>query len=263
MSKNKSPRGVPIRNNEIIQSNISEHLNQLLEQYLALLDQYQSLRTELTKSLSSGYISLAEANFLSTGRVKYGQDFYDERMQATKRLNSPLGEDDLIPSFELVQPTPGTPGSESKTNLVTHESSATTGKRVPNDPLRWFGILVPPALRNTQREFTDAVNIVPKLVEVIAQMDLCEKRIKEARKDVPPKFHFKSKDGGLSEHQTTAPSAQENQQPRSSMVFRRLHSLRIRISWIILELVGYEHIVSQPQPSVGPSPQGETENRKR
>ena len=30
-----------------------------------------------------GYIALAQANFSNSNRIRYGQDFYDERMQAT------------------------------------------------------------------------------------------------------------------------------------------------------------------------------------
>ena len=33
-----------------------------------------------------GYISLAQANFSNPHRIRYGQDFYDERMQATTRV---------------------------------------------------------------------------------------------------------------------------------------------------------------------------------
>jgi len=50
--------------------------------------------------------------------------------------------------------------------------------------LHWFGVLVPPALRTAQREFTVAVaEIVPKLVEVVAEMDLYERKIREAKND--------------------------------------------------------------------------------
>jgi hypothetical protein len=85
----------------------------------------------------------------------------------------------------LVQPSPNTPNSESKTNMTPDGvSPPSKARRVSSDPLNWFGILVPPALRTAQREFTDAVaDIVPKLVEVVAEMDLYERKIEEARDD--------------------------------------------------------------------------------
>jgi hypothetical protein len=77
-------------------------LDDLLEQYLNLLDQYQTTRQQLSTQLSSvrkivselgvttddqkGYISLAQANFSSTNRARYGQDYYDERMQALRKV---------------------------------------------------------------------------------------------------------------------------------------------------------------------------------
>lgn len=33
-----------------------------------------------------GYFSLAQANFNSSSRTRYGQDYYDERMQALRRV---------------------------------------------------------------------------------------------------------------------------------------------------------------------------------
>ncbi|KAI9857704.1 MAG: hypothetical protein M1813_008125 [Trichoglossum hirsutum] len=186
MSETKPLGDKSIRNNGIIQPNPSEHLSQLLEHYLALLDQYQSLQVKLSKLLSSGYISLAETNFLSSERIRYGQDFYDERMQATKllRINFPSGEDSFVPSFELAQPGQDAPKPESKTNLVSDNVSPPLAQqRASNDPLHWFGILVPPALRTAQREFIGAVDVLPKLAQVISQMDSYERKIEEARKD--------------------------------------------------------------------------------
>ncbi|KAI9769391.1 MAG: hypothetical protein M1840_004093 [Geoglossum simile] len=181
----KSQGSPPAKDNQNARSGFSDDLNQLLEHYLILLDQYQSLQTKLSKLLSSGYISLAEANFKSAGKIRYGQDFYDERMQATKNVTAPSENHYLIPSFELAEPSLKTPNSDSMTNTPPESASPPSkAKRLPSDPLHWFGILVPPALRTAQREFTGAVvDIVPQLVEVIAEMDLYERRIKEARND--------------------------------------------------------------------------------
>jgi hypothetical protein len=79
-------------------------LDDLFERYLNLLDQYQAARLELSTQLSSvcfsfiqlrirtwswlqkGFFSLAQANFATNSRVRYGKDYYDERMQATRRV---------------------------------------------------------------------------------------------------------------------------------------------------------------------------------
>ncbi|KAI4145277.1 MAG: hypothetical protein LQ340_006339, partial [Diploschistes diacapsis] len=63
-------------------------LSDLLERYLHLLDQYTTLRAQLSQDLSSGFLSLAQANFNAPSHVRrYGQDLYDERMRATLRVD--------------------------------------------------------------------------------------------------------------------------------------------------------------------------------
>ena len=73
-------------------------LNSLLERYLHLLDRYQILQQSLSQLLSrvrtdwlvmhttahtaQGYLSLAQANFSNPNHVRYGQEVYDDRMQA-------------------------------------------------------------------------------------------------------------------------------------------------------------------------------------
>ena len=101
-------------------SSLTQTLDDLLERYLILLHQYQTLQAQLSQTLSSvrsiffslcpskthqnrysqvrqrkktciltyqqGYLSLARANFQSTNRARYGQDFYDDRMQASTQM---------------------------------------------------------------------------------------------------------------------------------------------------------------------------------
>src|SRR5436305_5836411 len=66
-----------------------ERLDNLLETYLELLDEYTTLRTQLSKQLSDGFFSLASANHtsptLGSGR-RYGEEGYDERMKAHRRI---------------------------------------------------------------------------------------------------------------------------------------------------------------------------------
>ncbi|KAL2259630.1 hypothetical protein VTK26DRAFT_6635 [Humicola hyalothermophila] len=63
-------------------------IDALLHRYLALLDEYTTLRASLGALQASVFQSLARANFVSAqqhGRP-YGQDYYDERMQALRRV---------------------------------------------------------------------------------------------------------------------------------------------------------------------------------
>ncbi|KAL2816886.1 hypothetical protein BJX63DRAFT_128237 [Aspergillus granulosus] len=66
---------------ELIQS-----LDRLLERYLELLDKHQKLQGELASTLSSGFISLAHANYTCPPGRRYGADYYDERMKAIRTV---------------------------------------------------------------------------------------------------------------------------------------------------------------------------------
>lgn len=96
---------------------LTRRLDELLEQYLELLDQYTTLREEFSKSLADGYFSLARAQHTSSlgpGR-RYGQDGFDGRMKALKRVN--------IATRHATQYTGD--GSESKTVQYEPEDTQT------------------------------------------------------------------------------------------------------------------------------------------
>ncbi|KAI3336723.1 hypothetical protein HD806DRAFT_15819 [Xylariaceae sp. AK1471] len=63
-----------------------DHIDGLLERYLHLLHEYTSLREELTALQTGMYQNIARANFAAERGVRFGQDYYDDRMQASRRL---------------------------------------------------------------------------------------------------------------------------------------------------------------------------------
>ncbi|KAL2021048.1 hypothetical protein VTK56DRAFT_7703 [Thermocarpiscus australiensis] len=72
-------------------STATETIDQLLQRYLALLDEYTALRGALNALQAGLFQSLARANFAAERGVRYyGQDYYDERMQATRRVRITL-----------------------------------------------------------------------------------------------------------------------------------------------------------------------------
>ncbi|GAB1205753.1 hypothetical protein APSETT445_004432 [Aspergillus pseudonomiae] len=54
-----------------------------------------------------------------------------------------------------------------------------------SDPIRWYGILVPPFLRSAQKSFTEAVGgPLPELASVIVEMQAVEKEVKRVREKI-------------------------------------------------------------------------------
>ncbi|RYC64493.1 hypothetical protein CHU98_g1693 [Xylaria longipes] len=64
----------------------SDHIDNLLERYLHLLHEYTSLREELTTLQTGMYQNIARANFAAERGMRFGRDYYDDRMQASRRL---------------------------------------------------------------------------------------------------------------------------------------------------------------------------------
>ncbi|RAL06433.1 uncharacterized protein BO80DRAFT_396319 [Aspergillus ibericus CBS 121593] len=78
------PKQAPVAESPV---DLLQSLDNLLERYLHLLDQHQKLQAELGSKLSSGFFSLAQANYTCPPGRHYGADYYDERMKATKRVS--------------------------------------------------------------------------------------------------------------------------------------------------------------------------------
>ncbi|AEO69467.1 uncharacterized protein THITE_130489, partial [Thermothielavioides terrestris NRRL 8126] len=218
-----------------------ESIDSLLAHYLDLLDEYTRLRDALHTLQADMFQHLARANFSAERGVRYyGQDYYDERMQATRRVQIRLrgeggdvagkegsrtgsgsrsesgsGIEESKPLFTIrLHPAPGqeqqekqeqqedttpaerpadrtaakrddpastdasrdasnpdhtspgeTPAASSPNNNNSSNSSdnsnssrsKTSRKSKSDDPLRWFGILTPPALRQAQAQAIRAV----------------------------------------------------------------------------------------------------------
>ncbi|KAJ9390814.1 hypothetical protein DTO063F5_1258 [Paecilomyces variotii] len=222
-------------------SKLLESLDSLLEQYLQLLHRHQTLHAQLGNQLSSGFFSLAQANYSSPGR-RYGQDYYDERMKATRRIsvkppanredkslepeetedtgsssqsymfkikttladyeteeekpksetaisgeNAESSESALNPgSGETAEDrteTPSTPGESEEGAPSKNSSSSTAPKRaLPSpDPLRWYGVLVPPSLRSAQRSFVTATESMSELASIATEIRNVEERVFKLR----------------------------------------------------------------------------------
>jgi hypothetical protein len=163
----------------------ADDIDTLLERYLGLLDEYTKLRAALTDLLSSVYQNIARANFSAERGIRYGQEMFDERMQASRSLAITFGEDET-PKFEIT--SYGKEKKEIRRDVKEDADEAETQdekERVqkPSDPLRWFGILSPMPLRQAQSKSIQAVEqIMPKLVAIKAEMADVEIRVRRARK---------------------------------------------------------------------------------
>ncbi|KAI4282526.1 MAG: hypothetical protein L6R38_002870 [Xanthoria sp. 2 TBL-2021] len=174
-------------------------LDDLLERYLDLVHRYTSLHQSMAKEFASGFLSLAQANFSNPNRVRYGQDFYDDRMQALTSFyinpsaDEPPNDGDVerllqyAISVTTVQPVSKNP--EAKKTVVDEDSTEHSidneSKPSVSDSLKWFGILVPPAFRASQTSFKSAATeTIPLLANLSNEMKSMEIEIRRMRKKI-------------------------------------------------------------------------------
>ncbi|KAF5561958.1 vacuolar ATPase assembly VMA22 [Fusarium napiforme] len=172
-----------------------QHIDELLERYLSLLDEYSRLRQSLSRIQSDVFHNIARANFAGERGMRYGQDHYDERMQATRLLaieqdasQSPTFSISPVPEEDNVADKEETSSAEKSDDASITEakeaSSPEEKKRKQNkNPLQWFGLFAPMPLRTAQTHSVKAVGeVIPRLVSVNAEMLHVEIEVRRARK---------------------------------------------------------------------------------
>ncbi|KAH7144041.1 hypothetical protein EDB81DRAFT_516239 [Dactylonectria macrodidyma] len=168
-----------------------EHIDQLLERYLGLLNEYTVLRQTFSRFQSGVYHNIARANFSGERGMRYGQDHYDERMQAARRLAIDV-DDKLKPTFTVVN-APAEEPEEQKAETPKEtekqdgkddvERPAKQKKNKNKNPLHWFGLLAPMPLRAAQIQSVQVVEeVIPRLVSINAEMLELEIEVRRARK---------------------------------------------------------------------------------
>jgi coiled-coil domain-containing protein 115 len=193
-------------------------IDALLQRYLTLLDEYTLLRCRLSALHISVYQHLAKANFSAERGIRYGQDYYDERMSASRRLGvsvSGSGDGSGGVTFQVVRSeasqTEAETGVSGEGEAVGEEEGKATReeggevvsgsddfdsddgngedlhwqqpKKKANDPLRWFGILTPLSLRQAQAVSIESVEgVIPRLAAVSSEMAGIELEVRRARK---------------------------------------------------------------------------------
>ncbi|KAI2779006.1 hypothetical protein F4815DRAFT_222868 [Daldinia loculata] len=171
-----------------------DHIDKLLERYLHLLHEYTTLREQLSSLQTGIYQNIARANFAAERGMRFGQDYYDERMQASRKVAITLGGDQDVPAFAVTAGSTEAGLAQSEKRAITddgtrdaskekEEEARESQKGQQKDPLRWFGLLTPMPLRQAQAQSIQAIEqVIPKLVSVDAQMAQVEIEVRRARK---------------------------------------------------------------------------------
>lgn len=172
---------------------ILKKLDEQYEEYLGLLHEYTAARGRLARLMSDGYFALAQANFTAPSRTRFGQDQYDERMQAMRTVHVEARANEAF-SFTMAEPQPlgaqsppeppTKDGAGDNVNLESREEL--DENQLPgmqsHDPIRWFGILVPQALKSCQSSFVAIVAYSATIASLDAKMKALEIEVRRNKK---------------------------------------------------------------------------------
>ncbi|ETS76785.1 hypothetical protein PFICI_12172 [Pestalotiopsis fici W106-1] len=180
-----------------------DEIDTLLERYLLLLDEYTTLRANLNALQAGIYQNIARANFSAERGMRFGQNHYDDRVQASRKLEISLDDNGCavfkVAGATLDQTAPqkcqteaAAVGAQDPAQEETDANVSHNGKeplvhedKAPRrkNPLQWFGLLAPLPLRQAQAQNVKAVeDIIPRLVTVNAEMEQVEIAVRRARK---------------------------------------------------------------------------------
>ena len=165
----------------------SDAIDTLLERYLTLVHEYTELRAQLNALQVGMYQNIARANFAAERGMRYGQDFYDQRMQAPRRveIGAPPSNAFAVKRLDREAPVSQEPEPDAEEGAADgkDKESSTASVAKLKDPLRWFGLLTPMPLRQAQGQSVQAIEeVIPKLVSVNAEMAQVEIEVRRARK---------------------------------------------------------------------------------
>ncbi|KAK5989068.1 putative MFS-type transporter C18.02 [Cladobotryum mycophilum] len=167
-----------------------QRIDELLERYLGLLDEYSRLREELSGLLSGVYRDIARANFAGERGMRIGDGVAagssggglksDEEKEAGGSTINDKGAEDEAKAEETKDSDPS--HNEDK-STDPPEKGPRQKKKPSNNPLHWYGLFAPPALRTAQTQSIQAVEqVIPRLVSVSAEMSGIEIEVRRARK---------------------------------------------------------------------------------
>lgn len=132
---------------------LSEEIDELMLRKLELMEEKVRDNIQMETLLKDGHIELAKAKYI---RGK----------QNISILQIPNNEDTVISLFDL----------ETKTNEDNVPCFDISLKKLsddanePADPIKWFGVLVPQNLRNSQKRFQESIYLAAKIANLQAEL---------------------------------------------------------------------------------------------
>ncbi|KAM4880007.1 LOW QUALITY PROTEIN: coiled-coil domain-containing protein 115 [Sylvia borin] len=164
---------------------LSLSLDEAALEVMEALELLQERREQLEQHLRQGWLSLAQARY-SLGCHRVSSLQYGATMVPRVRVchrQDPEGR----PHFEEVpgaggdpeDPDPQQGGGDGLRQRRGAPEKGETPPRAPPDPLGWFGVLVPPSLRQAQGSFQRGVTLAVEVAELQATVEAAAARYRQ------------------------------------------------------------------------------------
>uniref|UniRef100_A0A023G140 Vacuolar ATPase assembly protein VMA22 n=1 Tax=Amblyomma parvum TaxID=251391 RepID=A0A023G140_AMBPA len=145
----------------------------LLENTIGAAEKILQLREGLNELIENGLLELARARYATGNKSVSTLQLDMGDVDALRTVRSYFEDpDQRYPSFELVDAGSGGPQNADTAEggvrqrippakgQSADEGSSAPERPTPNDPLRWFGVLVPQSLRRSQKCFVNALEVI-------------------------------------------------------------------------------------------------------
>lgn len=135
---------------------LSEEIDELLLRKLELMEEKVRGNVQMETLLKDGHIELAKAKYIrgkeniSILQVPNNEDTVTSLFDLETNVTN--DNDDIMVSFDI---------SLKKSSNETDE---------PIDPVKWFGVLVPQNLKNSQKRFQESIYLAAKIANVQAEL---------------------------------------------------------------------------------------------
>lgn len=137
----------------------------LLESAIDSTEKILQLRDSLNELIENGLLELARVRYSTGNKSVSALQLNMGEVEALRTVRSNFDDpNQRYPSFELLHPD--STGSTTKEGELRQrrqaaEPSDEAAQSSPkNDPLRWFGVLVPQSLRRSQKCFINALEVI-------------------------------------------------------------------------------------------------------
>ena len=182
---------------------VNQQLDDIIIQFFECLGELYQEQANLETYMKNGYLMMSRARY-SMGVKSVGISQYDENnMKATKvvivNTENDCNNDDktfqLVNSNNSLLDTSSDTVSEGlrqrkvtdKVETITHGSEMTTKKKNAQanvtDPIKWFGVLVPQALRQSQGYFKQALDCAVTVSNLKSKVIFLKEQYKTLRKE--------------------------------------------------------------------------------